>query len=106
MKSLNTEQKTKYLNIRRYLRVSNMEQLNLKLPDNLLKAAKQYVENFGFRNVQELAAEAIREKIFKKREYDENFTNKEIDLIDNLASLSIKKKDIISEEELNKILTE
>ncbi len=83
-----------------------MEQINLKLPENLKKAAERYVDNFGFRNIQDLAAEAIREKIFKKNEYDENFSKEEIELVDNLISLSIKKEDIVSEEELNKLLLE
>jgi len=81
-----------------------MKQINLKLPENLFEAAESYVENFGFRNIQELAAESIREKIFEKNEFDETFTDKEIELIDKLITLSIKKGDIVSEEEGNKIL--
>lgn len=83
-----------------------MKQINLKLPENLVIAAKRYVDNFGFRNIQDLAAEAIREKVFEKNEYDENFSKEEIELIDSLISLSVKKGDLISEEELNKILLE
>jgi hypothetical protein len=83
-----------------------MKQINLKLPENLFSAAQRYVENFGFRNIQDLAAESIREKIFEKNEYDENFSKEEIELIDKLISLSVKKKDIVSEEELNKVLLE
>ena len=83
-----------------------MHQINLKLPDNLLEPAKRYVENFGFRNLQELALESMREKIFEKNAYDETFTEKEIELIDALISQSINKKSLVSEEELNKILLE
>lgn len=83
-----------------------MKQINLKLPETLFKVAQGYVDNFGFRNIQELAAEAIREKVFEKNEYDENFSTKEIELIDDLISLSTKKGDIVSEEELNKLLLE
>jgi hypothetical protein len=83
-----------------------MKQINLKLPDNLFKNAQSYVENFGFRNIQELAAEAIREKIFEKNEFDENFSREEIDLIDSLISISVKKKEFVSEEELNRMLLE
>lgn len=79
-----------------------MQQFNLKIPDNLLKAARSYVDNFGFKNIQELALESMREKIFEKNNYDETFSEKEIDLIDNLISSSAKK--IVSEEELNKVL--
>ncbi len=83
-----------------------MQQINLKLPDNLIEAADRYVDNFGFRNIQELAAEAIREKVFEKNEYDENFSKEEVELVDSLISMSIKKGDVVSEEELNKVLLE
>ena len=82
------------------------KQINLKLPKNLLRAIQNYVENFGYRNIQDLAIESIREKIFEKNEYDETFSKEEIELIDSLISLSIKKEDLISEEELNKVLLE
>ncbi len=83
-----------------------MQQINLKLPDNLIKAANRYVDNFGFRNIQELAAEAIREKVFEKNEYDETFSEEEVNLIDNLIATSVKNKQLISEDELNKVLLE
>ena len=51
-----------------------MKQINLKLPENLFDAAERYAERFGFRNLQELAAESMREKIFEKNAYDENFS--------------------------------
>ena len=82
------------------------KQINLKLPKNLLRAIQNYVENFGYRNIQDLAIESIREKIFEKNEYDETFSKEEIELINSLISLSIKKKDLVSEEELNKVLLE
>ncbi len=82
------------------------KQINLKISENLLKAAENYVKNFGFKNFQELAAESIREKIFEKNEYDENFTDKETELIDSLTEKIIKNKDFIKEEEMNKLLLE
>ncbi len=82
------------------------KQINLKLPKNLHSAAENYAKNFGFRNIQELISESIREKIFEKNPFDENFNEDEIDLIDNLIEVSIKNKEFISEEELNKILLE
>jgi len=81
-----------------------MKQINLKLPDNLFLAAQRHVESFGFRNIQDLATESIREKVFEKNEYDETFSKEEIELVDSLISLSIKKRDLISEDELNKVL--
>jgi len=81
-----------------------LKQINLKIPQNLIIAAESYAKNFGFRNIQELAATSIREKIFQQNQFDETFTDKEITLIDNLIETSIKRGDISSEEELNKIL--
>ena len=86
----------------------NMEvkQINLKMPANLHSAAESYAQNFGFRNIQELMAASIREKIFDKNEYDETFNTEEIELVDNLITEIIKKKNFSSEEEMNKILLE
>ncbi|MEW6062921.1 MAG: hypothetical protein AB1571_00930 [Nanoarchaeota archaeon] len=80
------------------------KQINLKLPANLLSVAERYVQEFGFRNIQDLAIESIREKIFEKNEYDETFSEDEIKLIDELIKTSIEKKKIISETELMKVL--
>jgi len=80
------------------------KQINLKLPENLIKAAEEYAKSYGYRNVQELAAESLREKVFENNEFDENFSDKEIELIDKLIELSVKKNELVSEEKLNKIL--
>lgn len=80
------------------------KQINLKLPINLFNATKKYVEEFGFRNIQDLTIESIREKIFERNEYDENINDKEIELIDSLIKISIQNKKIISEAELIKVL--
>ena len=82
------------------------KQINLKIPVNLLGVAKSYAKNFGFRNIQELITESMREKIFEKNKFDENFDEKEIELIDNLIEYSIKNKKFVSEKEMNKILLE
>ena len=79
-------------------------QMNLKLPKNLIIAAEKYARAYGYRNIQELAAESMREKIFEENEFDESFSEKEIDMIDSLIELSIRKKAVISEDELNKML--
>ncbi|MBI2449478.1 hypothetical protein HYV49_04230 [Candidatus Pacearchaeota archaeon] len=80
------------------------KQINLKLPKNLIEAAERYVKSHGYKNVQELASESIREKVFEEGEYDESFNQKEIELIDELVELSIKRGEVVSEEELNGIL--
>ena len=80
------------------------KQMNLTLPENLLKKAENYAKNYGFRNVQELAAEALREKVFEN-EYDESFTKIESNLIDKLIEVSISKNKIKSEKELMSALS-
>ena len=81
-----------------------VKQINLKVPENLHSAAENYAKNFGFRNIQELIAVSMREKIFDRNEYDETFTEGEIELVDNLITNIIKNKDFSNEEEMNKIL--
>ena len=86
--------------------MGNVEQINLKLSKNLIKAARRYAEIYGYKNIQELAADSIRKKIFNDNEFDETFSDKEINLIDNLISLASQKKNLVSEEQINKILLE
>lgn len=83
-----------------------IKQINLKMPGNLHQAAESYAESFGFRNIQELIAESLREKIFEQNNYDENFSEEEIELIDKLIENSLRKEELVSEEEINKILLE
>ncbi len=80
------------------------KQINLKIPQNLLKAAQNYAKNFGYKNIQDLATESMREKIFEKNEFDETFSEEEINMIDELIDATIKSKDFSTEEEMNKIL--
>ena len=79
------------------------QQLNLRLPEDLRKAAERYAKMHKFRNLQELATEAMREKIMGKN-YDEDFTPKEIELIDKLVEVSILRGKLHSEKELMKAL--
>jgi len=82
------------------------KQINLKIPEDFLLMAQNYARQNGFRNIQELATQCMREKILDRNEFDETFTEKEIDLIDELIVKIIKGKDFGTEEELNKILLE
>jgi 3-dehydroquinate dehydratase len=84
--------------------MENSEQINLKLSKNLAEAARRYAEIYGYRNIQELANESIREKVFENNEFDETFSDKEIELIDSLIEKIIEKKDFGTEEDLNKAL--
>lgn len=79
-------------------------QINLTLPDSLLVAAKDYSEKFGYKNVQDLAMECLRQKVFEK-DFDEDFTEKEIALIEKFIDVTLSKpKLLVSEKELNKAL--
>ena len=78
-------------------------QINLRIPEELRKTAERYAKIHKYRNLQELATEAIREKVLEKN-YDESFTPKEIELIDRLIETTIKKDDLVSEKELRKAL--
>ncbi|MFA4907384.1 MAG: hypothetical protein WC602_03875 [archaeon] len=78
------------------------KQINLKLPSNLYDSAESFAHNYGYRNVQELITESMREKIFEKSDFDNSFTEKEIDLIDSLISKSIAKGKIADWKEIAK----
>lgn len=83
-----------------------IKQINLKVPENLHSAAESYAENFGFRNIQELIAESLREKVFENNIYDETFSDVEVGLIDNLIEESVNNKKLVSEKELNELFGE
>ena len=80
------------------------KQINLKLPVNLFVAANEYARNFGYRNLQDLATDCVRQKVFVESEFDNSFTEKEVDLIDNAVMKMLKNKDFSTEKEMNKIL--
>lgn len=80
------------------------KQINLKMPAKFYSAAKSFAESYGYRNVQDLVMDSIREKIFEKSDFDESFSEKEIKLIDSLIEKSIKGKKFVGEKELTKAL--
>ena len=41
-----------------------LKQISLTIPENLLKASKEYAKEFGYRNIQEFFLELIRKKVF------------------------------------------
>ena len=69
-----------------------VHQINVRLSEKLENAANKFIEDQGYKNIQELIAEALREKVFQKTEFDESFSDKELELIDQLVELSIKQK--------------
>jgi hypothetical protein len=80
------------------------KQINLTLPEELLKAANDYGNRFGYRNLQELATECLRQRVFEK-DFDEDITPKEIELIDRFIDVTLSKpKSLVGKKELDKAL--
>ena len=79
-------------------------QINIRLPARLQSATEQYVENYGYRNIQEFILDAIRDKIFRGNKYDETFSEKEIDLIERLLTVSIEKGKLKDQNDIAKAL--
>lgn len=80
-------------------------QINVRLPVSLETEAKKYSKKYGFRNLQDLITEALREKIFNRINYDESFTKKEIKLIDQIIAETLKNKEnLVGEKEIFKTL--
>ncbi len=46
--------------------LKKQRQINLTLPDSLLEAAVEFANIYGYKNIQDLAAEALRDKIYSK----------------------------------------
>ena len=83
---------------------STNAQINIRLPARLQSATEDYVESYGYRNIQEFILEAIRDKIFRGDKYDETFSDKEIDLIEKLLVVSIEKGKIKDQNDIIKAL--
>jgi hypothetical protein len=79
------------------------QQINLRLTEDLMEAAEKYAKTHRYKNLQELAADALREKVTQKS-YDESITPKEIDLVDKIIEMSIIKKKLRPEDDLMKAL--
>ena len=75
------------------------KQLNLKMSKNLYNSAESFAESYGYRNVQDLVAESLREKIFEKNDFDESFSEKEIELVDKIIEKVIKSKKLVDAKE-------
>ncbi len=58
-----------------------MRQINLKMPEKLMKESSRYVEEFGYRNLQDLILELLRNKVLVERykEIEQNMDNKSMD---------------------------
>tara|TARA_Y100000310_G_scaffold289499_1_gene315945 strand:+ start:620 stop:865 length:246 start_codon:yes stop_codon:yes gene_type:complete len=71
-------------------------QVNLRLPQNLLRLVRTYSEKHGFGSIQDFIKETIREKLFNEPE----ITREELVLVKKLLEVSEKKNLYGTEEEL------
>ncbi|MBR9707227.1 MAG: hypothetical protein GOV15_02205 [Candidatus Diapherotrites archaeon] len=78
------------------------EQISLRLQPDLLKTAKKYVKTHGYKNVQELATQSLREKVFEEEK--EELSKKELELIEDLLISSLKTGAIRTRDDLMKAL--
>jgi metal-responsive CopG/Arc/MetJ family transcriptional regulator len=44
-----------------------MKQISVTMPKNLFQASKEYAEEYGYKNVQELILESVRKKVLAER---------------------------------------
>ena len=63
------------------------------MPENLLKASKEYSKEFGYRNLQEFVLELIRNKVFFER--IERYQKIENDMIDGKNVKKFNQKDAV-----------
>lgn len=63
------------------------EQINLRLPENILLAATTYSQEHGFGTVQEFIKETVRKKLFDEPEV----SREELALVNQLVSLAEQK---------------
>ena len=76
--------------------ISYMTQVHLRLPDELKKLAERYANKHGYKNLQELAKEAVRAKIMEESVED---ATKGEDLFKELPAKTRKLYAEISENE-------
>jgi len=76
------------------------QQINLRLPEELLISARLYAKTHGFGTIQDLIKETLREKVFEEPE----ISKRELVLIKKLVEVSEKKNLYGTEEDLFKKL--
>lgn len=82
-----------------------MSQINLRLPNELKKTAERFAKRHGYKSIQDLAKEALREKLYEKESLKETFdimTNRK--LVENIreSMKDVRKGRLISERELQR----
>ena len=70
-----------------------LKQISLTIPENLLKASKEYSKEFGYKNLQELILELIRKKVFFERM--ERYQKIENDMIRGKNVKKFNQKDAV-----------
>jgi metal-responsive CopG/Arc/MetJ family transcriptional regulator len=70
-----------------------LKQISLTMPENLLKASKEYSKEFGYRNIQEFVLELIRKKVFFERM--ERYQKIENDMIRGKNVKKFNQKDAV-----------
>ena len=70
-----------------------LKQISLTIPENLLKASKEYSKEFGYRNIQEFVLELIRKKVFFERM--ERYQKIENDMIRGKTVKKFNQKDAV-----------
>lgn len=71
-------------------------QINVRLPDNMLLAAKEYSQRHGYDNIQEFIKDTLRQKLYE----DPDITGEELELVLKLAKVSEDKKLYKTEKDL------
>ena len=77
-------------------------QINIRLPDTLLEAARAHAASHGFGTVQEFIRETVREKLFP----EEALTPRERALVQGILAESLKGQTNRSEDELFEMMIE
>jgi len=70
-----------------------LKQISLTIPENLLKASKEYSKEFGYRNIQEFVLELIRKKVFFEK--IERYQKIENDMIRGKNVKKFSQKDAV-----------
>ncbi len=70
-----------------------LKQISLTIPENLLKASKEYSKEFGYKNIQEFVLELIRKKVFFER--IERYQKIENDMIRGKNVKKFNQKDAV-----------
>lgn len=82
-----------------------MGQINLRLPEELRREAEKYARKHGYKNVQNFAMEAIREKVLEEESLKETLDimkNKELMASIKRSIDDVKHGRVITWEELQR----